>query len=278
MCARWELAYDTPMMVATRPVGALLRDWRRQRRMSQLDLALHADVSTRHISFLETGRAQPSREMLLRLADHLDVPLRERNTLMLAAGYAPVYSQTPLDDPALHAAKEAIDLVLAGHEPYPALAIDRHWNLVAANRAVAPLLEGVALDLLQPPINVLRISLHPEGLGPRVINPRVWREHVLARLQQQILATADPTLVALRDELHALSLPPEVDGEADAPRSERFVLPFRIRVGGRVLSFLTTTTVFGAPLDVTLAELAIESFYPADAETAALLRASVGQG
>ena len=265
------------MVTTTRPVGTLLRDWRQQRRMSQLDLALNADVSARHISFLETGRAQPSREMLLHLAEQLDVPLRERNTLLVSAGYAPVYSQSALDDPALQAAKQAIDLVLHGHEPYPALAIDRHWNLIAANAAIAPLLSGVSPDLLQPPINVLRISLHPAGLAGAIVNSAGWREHVLARLQRQIDATGDPQLQALYDELRGYS----VVGD-DPPRSpqlhryEQMVLPFSLRLGDQVLSFLTTTTVFGAPLDVTLAELAIESFYPADAATAAALRRLAG--
>lgn len=263
------------MLNATRPVGTLLRDWRQHRRLSQLDLALTADVSARHISFLETGRSQPSREMLLHLAEQLEVPLRERNTLLMSAGFAPTFAETALDDPALRAAKEAIDLVLTGHEPYPALAIDRHWNLVAANRAVAPLLDGISLELLQPPINVLRVSMHPDGLAARILNAGDWREHVLSRLRRQIDATADPHLAALHDELHAYPLPP---GEAAEPwterhRYEQMVVPLTLRTPNGTLSFLTTTTVFGTPLDVTLAELAIESFYPADAETAAALRA-----
>jgi transcriptional regulator with XRE-family HTH domain len=242
--------------------------------MSQLDLALNADVSARHISFLETGRAQPSREMVLHLAEQLDVPLRERNNLLVSAGFAPVYAQTALDDPALGAAKEAIDLVLSGHEPYPALAIDRHWNLIAANRSLGVLLDNIDPALLEPPINVLRISMHPNGLGPHIIDADRWREHVLARLQRQIEATADPQLEALHTELREYQTPPEqFDATGIAVhRYQHMVIPMRLRTEHGVLSFLTTTTVFGTPLDVTLAELAIESFYPADAQTASVLR------
>lgn len=261
------------MTSATVPVGTHLRSWRQHRRMSQLDLALQADVSARHISFLETGRAQPSRAMLLHLAERLDVPLRERNTLLLAAGFAPVYSESALDAPSMRSAKQAIDLVLSGHEPYPALAIDRHWNLIAANRAVAPLLDGIGPQFLDPPINVLRLSMHPAGLMPRVVNAGEWREHVLARLQRQIDVTADAALVALHAELRALSADPPGPARLDAISQEPgIVIPLRLRFGGEVLSFLTTTTVFGTPMDVTLAELAIESFYPADALTANVLR------
>ena len=159
--------------------------------MSQLDLAGEANISTKHLSFVETGRAQPSRELLLELAEQLDVPLRERNILLTAAGYAPVFGERPLDNPALQAARQVIDLLLAGHEPYPALALDRHWTLVAANRAVAPLLAGVDATLLRPPVNVLRLSLHPLGLAPRIVNFAEWRAHLLARLRHQIELTAD---------------------------------------------------------------------------------------
>src|SRR4051812_11304066 len=190
---------DTTM--PTRPVGELLREWRERRHLSQLALALDADVSARHISFLETGRARPSREMVLRLAEQLDVPLRERNTLLLAAGYAPAYPERGLDDPALTAARDGIHRVLIAHEPYPALAVDRQWTLVAANRAIGPLLVGVAPRLLQPPVNVLRISLHPEGLAPRIANLLEWQEHILTRLSRQITLSADATLNALRAEL-----------------------------------------------------------------------------
>ena len=172
-------------------VGEHLREWRLRRRLSQLDLALEADISTRHLSFLETGRAQPSRDMLLHLAEQLDVPLRERNVLLAAAGYAPVFRERSLEDPALAAARAAIDLVLAGHEPFPAIAVDRHWRLVSANKAVGLLLAGVDQDLLRQPVNVLRVALHPNGLAPRTVNLAEWRAHLLARLRRQIELTAD---------------------------------------------------------------------------------------
>ncbi len=260
------------MLNVDRPVGELLRGWRQHRRLSQLDLALNADVSARHISFLETGRSLPSREMLLHLAEQLDLPLRDRNTLLVAAGYAPVYSKTPLDDPAMRAAREAIDLVLAGHEPYPALAIDRHWTLVTANGAIATLLVGVAPDLLEPPVNVLRLSLHPTGLAPRIANLAEWREHVLTRLQHQIEITADPVLAALHDELRDYPLPEGVDDHSGAPRHTALVVPLRIETEHGLLSFISTTTIFGTAVDVTLDELAIESFFPADTATAEALR------
>src|SRR5262245_32112268 len=186
--------------VQTQPVGNLLRKWRERRRLSQLDLACEAEISTRHLSFLETGRSSPSREMVLRLAEYLDVPLRERNALLVAAGYAPAFPERPLDDPALQSARKAVDLVLAGHEPYPALAIDRHWTLIASNNAVSPLLAGVDPSLLRPPVNALRLSLHPAGLAPRIANLVEWRSHLLASLRRQIDVTADQDLVDLLSE------------------------------------------------------------------------------
>jgi transcriptional regulator with XRE-family HTH domain len=257
------------MSTADGRIGTLLRDWRRRRRLSQLDLALDAEISTRHLSFLETGRARPSREMLLRLSAALDVPLRERNALLLVAGFAPAFPERPLDDPALAAAREAVERLLAAHEPFPALAVDRHWTLAAANGAVTPLLEGAAPPLLRPPVNVLRLSLHPQGLAPRIDNLREWRGHVLERLRRQIAAWADPVLVDLHRELESYGAP----SEAAASREPVIVVPLRLRAGGRLLSLLSTTTVFGTPRDVTLSELAIESFFPADPATAAALRA-----
>src|SRR5690606_663159 len=192
-----------PARASGAPVGALLREWRRRRRLSQLELACDAGISTRHLSFVETGRARPGREMLLQLAERLAVPLRERDRLFVAAGYAPVYAERRLDDPALRAAREAVELVLAGHEPYPALAVDRGWSMLHANAAVAPLLEGVDASLLAPPVNVLRLSLHPQGLAPRIVNLREWRTHLLARLQRDIDASGDDSLLRLRDELRA---------------------------------------------------------------------------
>jgi transcriptional regulator with XRE-family HTH domain len=254
------------------PVGELLRGWRQRRRLSQLDLALEAEISSRHLSFLETGRSQPSRDMLLHLAERLDVPLRERNVLLTAAGYAPVFRERALTDPALQAARKAVELVLKGHEPFPALAIDRHWNLVSANAAVAPLLAGVDPALLAPPVNVLRLGLHPSGLAPRTENLREWRAHLLERLRRQVELTADPVLAALMDELRAYPAPGGATGKRAPDPYGGVAVPFRLATGAGVLSFLSTTTVFGTPIDVTLSELAVEAFFPADAATADALR------
>lgn len=238
--------------------------------MSQLDLALEAEISARHLSFVETGKAMPSREMVLHLCDRLEVPLRDRNTLLVAAGYAPVFPQRPLDDPALAPARAAVDLVLKGHEPFPALAVDRHWTLVSANRAVAPLLRGAAPRLVAPPVNVLRLSLHPEGLAPRIRNLPEWRAHLLERLRRQIEISADATLIALMDELRAYPEPIS----RSRPQADPYggvVVPLELVTDGGTLSFLSTTTVFGTPVDITLSELAIESFFPADTATADML-------
>lgn len=258
---------------AAAPFGAHLRQWRQRRRMSQLDLSAEADISTRHLSFVETGRSLPSREMVLRLFERLDVPLRDRNAMLMAAGYAPMYRERPLDDPALAAARQAVDLVLKGHEPFPALAVDRHWNMVASNRVVGHLLVGVDPALLQAPANVLRLSLHPGGLAPKIVNLNQWRSHLFARLRQQIHATADPVLAALLDELQRYPAAPEhgdvrLDGELAG-----VVMPLRLATAAGVLSFISTTTVFGSPVDVTLQELAVESLFPADEPTAQVLRA-----
>jgi transcriptional regulator with XRE-family HTH domain len=255
---------------ATLSVGTQLREWRQRRRLSQLDLSVDAEVSTRHLSFVETGRALPSREMVLRLADRLEVPLRERNRLLTAAGYAPMYAERPLDDPALRAAREAVELVLKGHEPYPALAIDRHWNLVSYNRAVPPLLEGVAAELLRPPVNVMRLSLHPHGLAPRIVNLAQWRAHLLARLRQQVGVSGDAVLAALADELRSYPAP-AADGHSDAVEAA-VVVPLVFATPSGTLSFISTTTVFGTPNDVLLSELALETFLPADAATQSALR------
>ena len=270
---RIRLGHRPAMSPVHRPVGALLREWRQRRRLSQLELAVAASVSARHLSFLETGRSQPSREMLMLLSRRLELPLRERNTLLVAAGFAPVYRERPLEDPALAGAREAVQLVLRGHEPSPALAVDRHWNLVAANRTVAPLLEGVEAALLQPPVNVLRLALHPGGLAPRILNLPQWREHLLARLRHQRDASADEALGALLQELAGYPAPESAGApEVLAADAAGFVVPLRLRVGDEVLELLSTTTLFGTPMDVTLAELAIETFFPADPPTAAWLR------
>jgi transcriptional regulator with XRE-family HTH domain len=259
-----------------RPVGDLLREWRQRRHISQLDLACDADISTRHLSFLETGRSQPSRDMVLRLAEHLEIPLRERNLLLVSAGFAPVFPERKLADPALDAARKAIDLVIAGHEPYPALAIDRHWTLVTSNSAVTRLLTGIDPQLLQPPVNVLRLSLHPAGLAPRIANLAEWRAHLLARLRQQIAATADAVLIELLRELSELPMPDGGKFRHLTSVPAGVVVPFQLKTDSGTLSFISTTTVFGTPVDVTLSELAIESFFPADPATAEALRLLAG--
>ncbi len=273
------LRYHHCMMnSSSRPIGDFLREWRQRRRMSQLELACEAGISTRHLSFMETGRSAPSREMVLHLAEQLDVPLRERNALLVAAGYAPVFPERPLDDPLLQPARKAIDLVLAGHEPYPALAVDRHWTLVASNNAVPPLLSGVDPLLLQPPCNVLRLSLHPAGLASRIANYAEWRSHLFERLRRQIEITADPVLAQLLDELAAYPAPDGAATVSHATDKEYggVVVPFQLKTEAGTLSFISTITVFGTPVDVTLSELALESFFPADAATANALRNLVG--
>jgi transcriptional regulator with XRE-family HTH domain len=256
---------------AHRPVGELLRQWRERRRLSQLALALEAEISTRHLSFVETGRSQPSREMVLRLAEPLDLPLRERNRLLVAAGYAPVYPETALEAPPMAAVRAAVRQVLAAHEPYPAVVVDRAWTLVDANASVALLTAGVAPALLAPPANVLRASLHPDGLAPRIVNLGEWRAHLLGRLRRQIAFTADPELARLYDELRAYPCD-QPEPEVELPGPGDIVVPLRLRHGDRELAFFSTVATFGTPLDITVAELAIEAFYPADAATAAALR------
>jgi transcriptional regulator with XRE-family HTH domain len=253
--------------VALQPptVGTLLRDWRQRRRRSQLDLALDAGVSARHVSFVETGRAQPSREMVIHLAEELEVPLRERNHLLLAAGYAPVYGERALDDPDMGAVREALDLVLRGHEPYPAVVVDRGWNVVGGNRANPVLLEGCAPELLAPPLNVLRVSLHPDGMAPRIVNLGSWRAHLLERVDRQIALTGDDGLAALRAEVAAYPHP-EHAGPTDAVGD--IAVPLHLRtVAGDDLRFLSTMATFGTAVDITVAELSIESFFPADEAT-----------
>jgi transcriptional regulator with XRE-family HTH domain len=270
-----DIALAPPPPAAARTFGEHLRHWRQRRRLSQLDLAGEAEISTRHLSFVETGRSVPSREMVLRLAERLDVPLRERNAMLVAAGYAPMYRERPLDDPALSAARQAVELILRSHEPHPALAVDRHWNLLAANTMVAPLLAGADPSLLAPPVNVMRLSLHPNGLAPQIVNLAQWRHHLFERLRQQVQSTGDTVLQALLDELHGYPLP---EGADPGLRLEGEVLgiamPLRLRTPGGVLAFISTTTVFGTPVDITLQELALETFFPADDFTAQALRAA----
>jgi transcriptional regulator with XRE-family HTH domain len=263
------------MMPSTQmqPVGALLRHWRERRRLTQLDLALEADISPRHLSFVETGRAQPSREMLLHLSQELDIPLRERNTLLVAAGFAPMYRERRLDEPALAAAREAIDRMLAAQRPYPAFALDRHWNIAASNGALPELYEGVGEELLKPPVNALRLSLDPRGIAPRIANLAEWRAHLLGRLHRQIELTADPVLEALMGELVALA-----PTKATAAEAHSVLVPLQIRTSLGLLSFFSTTTVFGTPVEVTLSELAVELFFPADEPTAEALKRTSATG
>jgi transcriptional regulator with XRE-family HTH domain len=255
------------------PVGDLLRDWRQRRRLSQLDLALEAGVSTRHLSFVETGRAKPSADMVLHLAGELEVPLRERNRLLLAAGYAPVYEERALDEPEMQPVHDAIQLVLDGHDPYPAITVDRGWALVAHNRAAGLLMTGLPEDLLAPPANVLRVSLHPDGLAPRIANLGQWKAHLLRRLAREAAVTGDPALRALYEELEAYPAPAEA---GDPGAAGDVVVPLRLRIPGGELRFVSTVTTFGTPVDITVEELSIESFFPADRETADWLRREVG--
>ncbi|MFJ9209721.1 helix-turn-helix domain-containing protein [Streptomyces sp. NPDC102264] len=271
----------TPARAAGPGVGPLLRDWRKRRRVSQLELSIRADSSARHISFIETGRARPSEEMVLRLADRLDVPVRERNTLLLAAGYAPRFTETALDDPAMDAVREGLDRLLRGYEPYPAVVVDGTYTVVAANQGVAMLLEGVPEKLLAPPLNSMRLTLHPEGLAPRIRNLREWRGHLLDQMERQLALHRSPALRAVYDEVAAYP-PPGSGAWQDEPPAEdasalrsvagpSFALPMIIEHDGRVLSFLSSISTFNTPMDVTVAELAIETFVPADPATVAYL-------
>lgn len=244
--------------------GALVREWRLRRNLSQLDLANRAEVSTRHLSYVETGRSRPTAPMLLRLCEHLDVPLRERNRILLAGGYAPAYPEHGLSDPPMAEANAALEAILQAHLPYPALVVDRHWELVTANEAAFSLLDGVDEDLLEPPVNVIRLSVHPRGLAPRIANLPEWRAFLAQRLRHEYDATGDVELKALLDEV--------ADGAGEPPQSSALVVPLQLRAGeDTVLSFMSTTTVFGTPREVTLSELAIEAFYPADEATRKIL-------
>lgn len=250
----------------TQTAGALLRDWRRRRNLTQLDLALRAGVSPRHVSFIETGRARPTSTMVLRLCDQLSVPLREQNRVLLAGGHAPAHPEHALTDPPMEYVHAAIETVLTGHLPYPALVIDQGWDLVAANDAVYGLLDGVAPWLLEPPVNVIRLTLDPDGLAPRIVNLTQWRAHLVQRLRREYEASRDDRLAALLD-----AADPSGDAGLADPDESGLVVPLRLRVGETTLSLVSATTVFGTPRDVTLSELAIETFYPADAPTRAAL-------
>ncbi|MGA5451298.1 helix-turn-helix domain-containing protein [Streptomyces umbrinus] len=288
-------ARSTPTSAATstgasavdKGVGPLLRGWREQRRVSQLELALRAGSSARHISFVETGRSRPSEEMVLRLAEHLDVPVRDRNALLLAAGYAPRYPETPLDDPALDALREGVERLIQGYEPYPAFVVDATYNVVAANRGIAMLLDTVPEHLLAPPLNAMRLTLHPEGLAPRIRNLREWRGHLLAQMERDIALRRSEPLRALYEEVAAYPCPaegsPGSENESDNGSSNEsdegpgeavpyFALPMQIEHDGRVLSFISSISTFNTPMDVTVAELAIETLLPADPATVKYLQ------
>lgn len=263
-------------------VGSLLRSWRKLRRITQLELALKADSSARHISFIETGRSIPSRTMVLHLAEQLEVPMRERNSLLMAAGYAPSYPETPLADPAMTPLRVGLEQLLTAYEPHPALAMDGMYDVVAANKGVRMLLDGVAGHLLRPPMNAMRLTLHPQGLAPRIRNLPEWRAHLLERMERQAAMRSSKALYSLYEEVAGYPVPggdrshagPAGHTAADGTAAHPYALPLRIELGGRVLSFISTATTFNTPMDVTVSELAVETFLPADPETAAVLQSA----
>ncbi len=254
-------------------VGPLLRDWRTRRRISQLELAIRADSSARHISFIETGRSRPSRSMVLRLAEQLDVPVRERNALLVSAGYAPAYPETPFDDPAMDALRDGLDRLLRAYEPNPALIMDGVYDVVAANDGVRALLDGVDERLLRAPMNAMRLTLHPRGLAPRIRNLPQWRAHLLGRMERQLALRPAPGLRALHDEVAGYPVPADHRAPDEPVSGAVYALALRIEVAGRELSFVSTAATFNTPMDVTVSELAVETFLPADPETAEALRA-----
>ena len=256
--------------------GPLIKEWRGRRRRSQLDLAVEAGVSTKHLSFVETGRAKPSRELLLTLARHLEVPLRDRNSLLLAAGYAPRYHETQIDDPLSQHVRSSLERLLATHDPYPGLVLDRQWNIVMANEGANRLVAGIPDHVQQPRPNVFRISLHPDGAAANTVNFAEWGGYMLDQLRRLVAATHDPTLIELEREV--LSYPNvqaliRDSGDALQPGEPQLLVPCRLKVGGTELSLFTMLTTFGTPSDITLDELAVELFFPADAATEAALRA-----
>lgn len=278
-------------------VGTLLRDWRQRRRLSQLDLALEAGVSARHLSFVETGRSRPSAEMVLHLAEQLDVPLRDRNQLLLAAGYAPRFGERALDDPEMTPVNDALQQILDGHDPYPALVVDRGWNVVAGNSALSLLTAGVPRHLMAPAPNAMRLALHPDGLAPRIANYAQWRAHLLERLHRQAVLTGDDDVAALHAEVAAYPAPDGSEHAGDASDAgdtlaretgatpgtgaagsaadlaDALAVPLRLRMGDVELAFISIVATFGTAVDITVAELSIESFFPADAATASWVRA-----
>lgn len=248
-------------------VGMLLRAWRTRQRRSQLEVSAETGISTRHLSYVETGRSRPSRELVLRLAEHLEVPLRDRNVLLLAAGYAPVYAERSLDSAEMVGIRRALEQVLTGHEPWPALVVDRGWNLVMANRTVSALVAGAAPELLEPPVNVLRLSLHPDGMSRRILNLAEWRGHLLDRLAREASVTGAAEVTDLLEELRGYP-----GGESRPAPEGRVAVPLRVRTDAGELALISTVTTFGTAVDVALAELTVEAFLPADEETAQALR------
>ncbi|MFD2764935.1 helix-turn-helix transcriptional regulator [Micromonospora eburnea] len=258
-------------MTRSEPVGVLIRRWRERRGRSQLDVSMSAELSARHLSFVENGRANPSRGLIERLCDELDVPLRERNELYLAAGFAPMHAESVFTD--LGAARAAVEAVLTGHEPNPALAVNVRWELLAANRAMAAFLHDVPAELRTPPVNVLRVTMHPDGLARRISNLAQWRAHLLRRVRRQLARTAAEGLADLLRELESYPVPGRNGPVAGRAPTEDLVVPMRLSTEYGELALLYTTTMFGSPRDVTLDEISIETFFPADAATADTLRA-----
>jgi transcriptional regulator with XRE-family HTH domain len=257
------------------PFGEMLRRWRLRRHLTQTDLALSMDSSTRHLSCLETGRAQPSRDMVLRLCEHLDVPLRDRNLLLLAASFAPAFQERSLAE--LAAARTAMEQILQAHMPYPAFALDRHWNIVLSNGALPQLYEGCSPDLLQKPVNAVRLILHPLGMGPRVVNFSEWRAHTISVLRQQVESKSDPAVETLLAEVISYRSPGGALGLRASDTAHSFATPLKVETRLGTVSFLSTTTVFGTPTDVTLSELALEMLFPADESTVAVVESMIAE-
>ena len=261
--------------VSSQPsIGPLLRKWRERRRLSQLELALDAGISARHLSFVETGRSRPGRELLVRILEQLEVPFREQNRLLLASGHAPAFPERSLDDPELLPVREALDQILAGHEPYPAVVVDRAWNLVAANPAMLGLAEEVAIHpaLLEPPVNILRVGFHPRGLAPLIVNLGQWRAHFCQRLERQLAVTGDPDLAALLEEVAGYPIPGDEPDPPPDPEGREMLGPVRFRApSGGELSFFGMFATFDTPFEVTTSELAMELLFPADQATAEAL-------
>jgi transcriptional regulator with XRE-family HTH domain len=263
------------MQALRAPIGEQLRSWRERRQLSQLELSLVADVSARHLSFVENGRAQPGRDLILRLAKELDVPLRDRNALLVSAGFAPVFRQRQFDDPSFDPVRAIIAATLETHKPFPAYVIDRHWSVVASNSAIPELFEGVDPELLIAPINVVRMILHPRGIAPRLLNFSTWRRHYLAQLRRQITLTGDTILQELYREASSYPHPGSEDAQSEVS-ADGPAIAFEVMTRLGRLSFLSATTVFGSPADVTLEEIALELLYPANTFTAQTVRNHAG--